>query len=215
MVKPSCKSDGTLAYEEGEKMILFILIEIAILALTIFADDWLLYHIRKDIRFGTHKIKAVLTNIWTWFWSNVLFVLANMVVVFVISICAMLVLSFTQPELETSYSFNINALKDNLVTEGRLYGRRGYIDGELSYFFSRTMDKGEIIGHIPADKTYIRHDDTVRPRIEVYQSQIDIPEWVYKVFFIEWMNSKSTDYYVIVAPEGTIVNTGTYQIDME
>lgn len=48
-------------------------------------------------------------------------------------------------------------MKDNLVTEGRMYYRSGRIDGELSYFFSRTMDKGEIIGHVPADSSYIKY----------------------------------------------------------
>lgn len=44
------------------------------------------------------------------------------------------------PTYDYSYKFNINSIKDNLVTEGHVYYRRGYINEELSYFFSRTMD---------------------------------------------------------------------------
>lgn len=200
-------------------MILFIIIEIIILLYTIFADDWLIYHIRKDIRYGARKIKAALTNIWSWFWINVILVAFNVIACFGISFFVMMGCAVVQPEIESEWSFKINALKDNLVTEGEFYGgpfcTRGYIDGELNYFYSRTMPKGEIIEHIPADKTYIRYDNNVHPRVEVHQSQIDIPEWIGKIFWIDYMNQKTTDYYVIVAPEGTIINSGTYQIDME
>lgn len=200
-------------------MILFILIEIAILTWTIFGDDWLIYHVRKDLKYKTNKIKSVFEDVGVWFLANGIFALLNVLAVFTISFFAMCVLCFTQPKMESEWSFNINALKDNLVTEGEfhgsMFGTRGYVDGELSYFYSRTMSKGEIIEHIPADKTYIRYDDTVHPRVEVHQSNLDIPEWLYKVFFLETLNKETTDYYVIVAPEGTITNTGIYQIDME
>lgn len=202
-------------------MILFIAIEICILAYTIFADDWLIYHIRRSMTFTTRKarIKSIMDNISCWFWANVFGVMVNMLIVLFISFVTMAVFICTQPRLETQWSFNINALKDNLVTEGymhsSMFSARGYVDGEISYFYSRTMSQGEKIERIPADKTYIRYDDTVHPRVEVHQSQLDIPEWAYKVFWLEMMNEKVTDYYVIVAPNGTIANTGTYQIDME
>jgi len=92
---------------------------------------------------------------------------------------------------------------------------RGAIDGEISYFFSRTTDKGEVIGHIPADKSYIKYDDSKKPCIEVHQENHKIPEIVEKLLFIKWCNDKSVDYYVIIAPNGTISTTGTYEIDME
>lgn len=67
------------------------------------------------------------------------------------------------PKAESYYTFNINSLKDNLVTSEEIHGGafcvRGTIDGEISYFFSRTTDKGETIGHIPANKSYIKYDD--------------------------------------------------------
>jgi hypothetical protein len=107
-------------------------------------------------------------------------------------------------------------MQDNLVTEGTFaYRGRGHIDGELSYFYSRTLSKGEMIEHIPANKTYIRYSDTERPHVEVHQSRLDLPKWLTKVFFIEWMNGKQTDYYVLVVPDGTITNTGQYEIDMK
>jgi len=122
---------------------------------------------------------------------------------------------FVCPSEKYQWEFNINALQDNLVTEGRLYGRRGYVDGELSYFYSRTLSLGEKIEHIPANKTYVRYSDTEHPHVEVHQSCMDIPEWLSKIFFLEWMNDKHTNYYVLVVPEGTITNTGQYEIDMK
>lgn len=201
-------------------MILFILIEIAIIAwITFDKNEGTIACIRRDIRCGTNKVKAVIKNVWDWIWENLFLTVINLIIVFGISCLVFFVLCFTQPNLESQWSFNINALKDNLVTEGEFHGSmfstRGYVDGEISYFYSRTMSKGETIGHIPADKTYIRYDNTVHPNIEVHQRQIDVPKWMYKVFFIEMMNGKTLDYYVIVAPEGTITNTETYQIDME
>ena len=138
---------------------------------------------------------------------------------YVSSAMALEVAENTCPMEESQWSFEINALKDNLVTEGHLRGSRfsvrGYVDGELSYFYSRNMRHGEIIEHIPADMTYIRYDNNVHPKVEVHQKKIDTPEWMSKVFFIDFLNQKTNDYYVIVVPEGTISNSGTYQIDME
>lgn len=119
---------------------------------------------------------------------------------------------------ESYYTFNINSLKDNLVTSGEIQGGafcvKGTIDGEISYFFSRTTDKGETIGHIPADKSYIKYDDNKKPCIEVHQKNHKIPEIVEKLLFTKWCNGKRVDYYVIIAPNGTISTTGTYEIDM-
>ena len=200
-------------------MILFIIIEIAILAYTIFADDWLIYHIRDGIKSGKNKVKVVFSNIGYWLIGNIALVIINAFVVLCISFVVFIGCAFIRPSIETQWSFNINALQDNLVTKGEFHGglfsATGYVDGEISYFYSRTLSKGEVIRHIPADKTYIKYDDTTWPHIEVHQSQLDIPEWMYKVFFLNMFNDKQIDYYVIVAPTGTIVNTGQYKIDMQ
>jgi hypothetical protein len=74
--------------------------------------------------------------------------------------------------------------------------------------------KGEKIEHIPADKTYIQYDNDAKPHVEVYQSKLDIPEWLTKVFFLNWLNNKATNYYILVVPEGTITTSGQYEIDM-
>lgn len=116
---------------------------------------------------------------------------------------------------ETQYSFNIYALEDNLVTEGRIYGRRGTINGELKYFFLRNNPKGQIIGHIPADKTYLDYDDSVHPNIEVHQSTYEFPDWLYNFLWIYYINTPRTDYYILTVPDGTIENVGEYNIDME
>ena len=104
-----------------------------------------------------------------------------------------------------------------MVTSGEIHGSafyvRGTIDGEISYFFSRTTGKGEIIEHIPADKSYINYDDNKKPCIEVHENKT--PEIVEKIFFTKWFNVKSIDYYVIIVPNGTISTDGTYEIDMK
>ena len=156
-------------------MILFIIIEIAILVYTIFANDWLIYHIRDGIKSGENKVKVVFSNIGEWLLGNILLVLVNALVVFCISFVVFAGCAFLRPTIETHWSFNINALQDNLVAEGEFRGgafsMRGYVDGELSYFYSRTLAKGEVIRHIPANKTYIKYDNDTHPRIEVHQSQ--------------------------------------------
>lgn len=195
-------------------MILFIIIEIAILLYTIFADDWLTSCIREDM----HSAIEIIKDIGAWFGFNIIFAIGNALIVWTISFFIFFGCVSTQPSIESEWSFNINALKDNLVTEGSIHGSmfgvRGYVDGELSYFYSRTMSKGEIIEHIPADKTYIRYDNKIPPRVEVHESQLDVPELISKIFWVDCFNDKQLEYYTIVVPEGTISNSGTYQIDM-
>lgn len=219
-------------------MILFIVITIGILIYTIFAKDFLMDSIKnldeynKDIE---GKIRCGCTNYdlffsrkydkrdyesipkiaLEWLFCNVIFNFANAIIVFVISA----IVVFAYPRTETQYSFNINSLKDNLVTSGEIHGSafcvRGSIDGEISYFFSRTTDKGENIGHIPAEDCYIEYDREMKPHIEVHQTVHEFPNWLQKLLWVEFLNSTNTEYYVIFVPEGTISTTGTYQIDME
>lgn len=219
-------------------MILFILIAIGIALYTIFADGWLIDSIKnieetnKEVK---ENIKYVRTNYYTfslrkyneydyvnvpkyifmWFVFNISFNVINFIFVFIISMIVVLCC----PKTESYYTFNINSLKDNLVTSGEIHGGafcvRGAIDGEISYFFSRTTDKGEAIGHIPVDKSYIKYDENKKPCIEVHQENHKIPEIVERLLFTKWVDDKSVDYYVIIAPNGTISTTGTYEIDME
>ena len=219
-------------------MILFILIAIGIALYTIFAKDWLINSIKniketnkkvkENIKYGRtncdtfflreyneHDYESVPKYIFQWFVLNILSNVINFIFVFIISVIVVLCC----PKAKSYYTFNINSLKDNLVTSGEIHGGafcvRGAIDGEISYFFSRTTDQGEVIGHIPADKSYIKYDDSKKPCIEVHQENHKIPEIVEKLLFIKWCNNKSVDYYVIIAPNGTISTTGTYEIDME
>lgn len=217
-------------------MILFILIAIGIALYTIFAKDWLIDSIKnidetnkeykENIEYGRtnydtyplrkyneHDYENVPKIIFQWFVYNILFNVINFIIVFIIS--GFVVMCY--PKVESYYTFNINSLKDNLVTSDEIYGSafyvRGTIDGEISYFFSRTTGKGEIIEHIPADKSYINYDDNKKPCIEVHENKT--PEIVEKIFFTKWFNVKSIDYYVIIVPNGTISTDGTYEIDME
>lgn len=195
-------------------MILLIIIVISILCYTIFADDWLIYHIKRDIK-TTHPFKKVLSTVETWFWCHLAFQTIGICAAFLISIAAFVGMALICPKETSQWEFNINALEDNLVTKGHYYGRRGYVDGELSYFYSRSFATGEKIGHMAADKTYIKYDNNARPHVEVHNKRVDVPEWASKVFFIDWMNEWSTEYYVLIVPEGTITNTGQYEIDMK
>lgn len=219
-------------------MILFILIAIGIALYTIFADGWLIVSIKnieetnkevkENIKYGRtnynifpfrkyneHDYESVSENILYWIMINIF---SNMVNFIFVSIISGIVVMCC-PKAESYYTFNINSLKDNLVTSEEIHGGafcvRGTIDGEISYFFSRTTDKGETIGHIPANKSYIKYDDNKKPCIEVHQKNHKIPEIVEKLLFTKWCNGKSVDYYVIIAPNGTISTTGTYEIDME
>ena len=199
-------------------MILFIIIAICILIYTIFTEDGLISQIKQQIRHGNHKLWNILKHIWCWLWKNIGFNIINIICVFTISCALFFGLSFICPQETSQWEFNINALEDNLVTQGRFRGRyasRGYIDGELSYFYLRTMHRGEKVGHIPANKTYVQYSEDEHPHVEVHQSCVDIPELLNKTFFLEWMNSKNTKYYVLIVPEGTISNTGQYEIDMK
>ena len=196
-------------------MILFIIIAVVILLATIFARTWLIDCIKRDME-AAHPVREVLKDIGIWLTANGALQLVNFLVVGFISMMVFIFLLCPFCPSETSHwEFNINALEDNLVTEGRFYGRRGYIDGELSYFYARPMSMGEKIEHIPADKTYIQYRNDEKPHVEVHQSKLDIPEWITKVFFVNWMNNKDTDYYILVVPEGTITNSGQYEIDMK
>lgn len=196
-------------------MILFTIIAISFLLVSLIGEDGLISEIRRSIK-SYNPVRNVLRDIAGTLGNNILFNMFNWICVFVISMMLGGVLYNTCPQETSHWEFNINALQDNMGIEGKFrYGGRGYINDTLSYYYSRTMPRGEIIEHIPANKTYVRYSDTEKPHVEVHQTQPDIPEWVYKVFFIKWMTGKTTDYYVIVAPEGTITTTGQYEIDMK
>lgn len=195
-------------------MILFIIIAVCILLYTIFADKWLIYCIKRDSK-SFHPVREVLKDINLWFWINVGLNVINAGVVFLVSCCVLIGSTFVCPVERSQWQFNINALEDNLVTEGHYYGRRGYVDGELSYFYSRSFANGEKIGHMPADKTYIKYDNNAHPHVEVHNKRLDIPDWMHNVFWIEGMNDWSTEYYVLIVPEGTITNMSEYSIDMK
>lgn len=220
-------------------MILFILLAIGFALYTIFAYSGLIDSIKnieetnKEVKdnieygrtnydtfslreYNEHDYESVPKIIFQWFVLNICFNVINFIIVFIISA---FVVVLCCPKAESYYTFNINSLKDNLVTSGEIHGGAfcvgGTIDGDISYFFSRTTDKGETIGHIPADKSYIKYNDNKKPCIEVHQKNHKIPEIIEKLLFTKWFNIKSVDYYVIIAPNGTISTTGTYEIDME
>lgn len=164
------------------------------------------------VKYDESDYRTVVGQIFKWIFINIGLNIVNAIVVFCISV---MLTVFYPYNADSQYSFNINALEDNLVTSGRFYGRRGTIDGELSYFFSRTMSQGEKIGHIPANQTYIIYDEKLHPNIEVHQKVQDYPDWLYKFLWIEWIGNSYVDYYVLNVPKGTISNMDNYEIDMK
>lgn len=197
-------------------MILFYLFAAYCFYRITFANDTdgLFYRLKYSIR-SNYPVRRVLKDIGEWIGDNILFGILSAGAALVVSFVAFVVLVMECPKEPSQWEFKINALQDNLVTEGNFYyGGRGHVDGELSYFYSRTLSMGEKIEHIPANKTYIKYSEDEQPHVEVHQSRIDIPDWAYKVFWLGFMNPKGTDYYVIVVPEGSITNIGQYEIDM-
>ena len=199
-------------------MILFIIIAICILIYTTFGENGIVDKIQNNIKYKYYAINKIVRDVWSWLWINIGLNIVNIACVFTISCVLFFGLCVVCEDETSQWRLNINALEDNLVTHGEFRGRyasRGYIDGELSYFYSRTMYRGEKIEHIPASKTYVQYSDDEHPHVEVHQSCKDIPEWLNKVFFIKWMNNNTTEYYVLIVPEGTIANNGRYEIDMK
>lgn len=198
-------------------MIFIILIAIFMLLAFFDNDDG----IRKKYKNGWYKIVGNYK-----FREDIIFslIVSTVITVFISGCFTFVVICLPIfPTYDYSYKFNINSMKDNLVTEGYVYYRSGRIDGELSYFFSRTMDKGEIIGHVPADSSYIKYDDDVHPNIEVHQEKIDWDKATGWKVFDPWLclfGSKHFEYcqekeYIITVPSDTLTEQGNYEIDME
>lgn len=120
---------------------------------------------------------------------------------------------------QISYSFNINLLQDNLVTKeeirGGTFSIRGNIDGEIKYFYSRTMEYGENINSIPSNVTYIKYDDNVKPHIVVYKNVTKFSELEEKLLFVKHLKIDNLDHYELVVPNGTIQTDNNYNIDMK
>ena len=195
-------------------MILFILCVLAVAFYTIFREGWLADSIKDMIKDKKLTLRNLALEIGSWLFINISIDIFAFLIVVVLSVLVTIV----APMQKSQYSFEINSLKDNIVTAGKInsgiYSARGYFDGELSYFFSRPTDKGEIVGHISAGKTYIQYDNE-KPRIEVHQKSPNISETMSKVFFTKWFATKETEYYVLYVPEGTISTIDEYQIDLE
>lgn len=195
-------------------MILFILGILIVALYTIFREGWLAGSIKCMIKNKEVTFKNLVSEIGSWLFINVLI---DIFVFLIVTALSMPVVSIA-PIQESQYSFEISSLKDNVVTVGKIkggiYSMRGYFDGELSYFFSRPTNKGEIVGHISAGKTYIQYDNE-KPRIEVHQKSPNISETMSKIFFTKWFVTKETEYYVLYVPEGTISTIDEYQIDLE
>ena len=225
-------------------MILFIIIAIGIFICLLFGKEGLINEIKPKIKYNKEIRRKIKNNepkiqYKQYFFNSSyelvtenytkkdlqkysddiqFFILGNIALNVLNFICilflSMFIVSFL-PTQETNYEFKINSLKDNMTTEGYLYGRRGYINDELSYFFSRSYADGEKIGHIPADKTYVKYNNEEHPHITVYQESSIVNKFVDKMTFAGAFDTTQTVKYIITVPDGTIETTGTYSIDME
>lgn len=207
-------------------MVLLILVIIGVLIYTIFYKDGLIASIREMKEYNENILqrryydKSDFMSLSGIIGTFILFNVSLDIVGFLlIGFASCMLVGLYPKEIESQYSFKINSLKDNLVAEGQIRGgtfyARGNIDGEISYFFSRTMLNGEKIGHIPASETYIRYDNDCDPCIEVHQVSKDLPDWIEALAFVDWMNKERTDYYTIVIPEGSISCESEFNIDLE
>ena len=192
-------------------MILFILcVLIVLLCATYLLTDDIKYMIRyKEITF-----KNLVSKIGNWLFLNFVGDIFAFLIVAGLSACVTCLI----PKQKSQYSFEIRSLKDNIVTTGKInsgiFSAKGCLDGELSYFYLRPTSKGEIVGHISAGKTYIRYDNE-KPRIEVHQKSLKVPEIMSVVFFTECFVTNEIEYYVLYVPRGTISMIDEYQIDLE
>lgn len=195
-------------------MILFILCILVVAVYTIFKKGWFVDGVKDMIKDKELTLKNLASEIGCWLFINVL----TDMLAFCITVALSILVTIFAPMQKSQYSFEINSLKDNIVTAGKInsgiYSARGYFNRELSYFFSRPTDKGEIVGHISAGKTYIQYDNE-KPRIEVHQKSPNISETMSKIFFTKWFVTKETEYYVLYVPEGTISTVDEYQINLE
>lgn len=108
--------------------------------------------------------------------------------------------------------YEVLSLKDNYGVDGYIGRWYGSIDSELEYAYIYEVEgKGLIVGHIPADKTYINFsEDATSVTIYAY---IRRP----KSKFLQWFLGESKDpaEYRIVAPKDSIVIADEYIIDLE
>lgn len=96
---------------------------------------------------------------------------------------------------------NIISLSTNNLTQGKIYGRRGYVDQTAYYQYMVTLsDGGMIANKVPADKTIVYYDNQ-NPRVEWYKKTRG---WL---FYIQ-----EETFWKMYIPEGSIVEE--YQIDL-
>ena len=166
------------------------------------------------LTYSKDDLKSPIKSIWNNFLYGVLSVMLAFVTSFLISF---IICMFYQPMENYDYYFKINSLKDNLVMSsdfgGGIFCVTGSIDGEINYYYSWSKVNGDKIGHIPANKTYVKYDNESDPKITVYKERTNYPEWFEKLFFD--FEVDELKYYVITVPEGTMINNGTYEIDLE
>lgn len=170
--------------------------------------------INRDLFFereySKKDLRTIPRGICVFIFFNIAFNIMNFFAVFFVT----LFLSFALPMEPYDYSFDINSLKDTTTIEGRIYGRRGYIEEDMSYFFLRDDSYGERMGHIPADKTYIQYNDKVSPHITVYKEKTCAPDWLQKILPVNVFSLENVVRYELVVPSGSVIED-TYEIDME
>lgn len=97
----------------------------------------------------------------------------------VVVLLSLLMAAYTVPRMDWKESKeptsieNIISLSTNNLTQGKIYGRRGYIDQTAYYQYMVTLsDGGMIANKVPADKTTVYYDNQ-NPRVEWYKKKED------------------------------------------
>lgn len=212
---------------------LFIIIAICIFVYWLFCPDGLLDYFRtmdeynkqiiENIKRGRinydlfftreyceSDLRTVLKGIGEFIIMNLFFNFLSGMIILILAFLLVIAL----PTKPYDYSFAINSLKDSSEIEGRIYGRRGYIEENMSYFFLRDDEFGERMGRIPADKTYIQYNDEANPHVTVYKEKTNSPDWLNKLLPISMFCDDKVIRYEIVVPSGSVIED-TYEIDME
>lgn len=210
---------------------LFIIIAILISIYLMFCSDGLINYFktmneynekvmaeisREWFNFDTHDkysekdLKTICKGIMNFILMNIFLNILNLAVVFAVSV---LMILFLEPK-HYNYSFDIKSLKDSSAIEGKIYYRGWYINEEMNYYFLRDNEYGEIMGHIPASKTYIKYDNESYPHITVFKEIPKPAEWYRKIFFdFSYLRDKTVRYELVV-PSGTTIED-VYEIDLE
>jgi hypothetical protein len=105
---------------------------------------------------------------------------------------------------ELSYSYNIYAIQDTSMVEGRRY----YFKENMEYFYLADYNDGKKMYSVSSNSSYIVENDATQPHIEVYKKVIANPNAINK-YTIDIVECE----YKIVVPKQTLEEN--FKIDLK